>query len=52
MLTAARALLDVARRDLITERARLAEHFTRKLSWSAVGRRAIEIYDAVLSSKF
>lgn len=48
----ARALLDVARRDLITERARLAEHFTRELSWSAVGRRAIEIYDAVLSSKF
>lgn len=48
----ARALHDVAQRDLTAQRRRLAEHFARELSWSAVGRRAIEIYDAVVSSKF
>ncbi len=43
----ARALVDVSRRDLVAERARLADYFTRELSWSAVGRRALEIYDDV-----
>jgi glycosyltransferase involved in cell wall biosynthesis len=47
----ARALVDVSRRDLDAERTRLADHFTRELSWSAVGRRALEIYDDVLSSR-
>jgi glycosyltransferase involved in cell wall biosynthesis len=44
----ARALVDAGRRDLTAERARLADHFARALSWSAVGRRALEIYDEVL----
>jgi glycosyltransferase involved in cell wall biosynthesis len=44
----ARALADVGRRDLIAERARLADHFARELSWDAVGRRAMEIYEQVL----
>ena len=42
----ARALADVGRRDLDAERARLADHFARELSWDAVGRRALEIYAA------
>ena len=48
----ARALRDVAQRDLTAQRTRLVEHFAGELSWSAVGRRAMEIYGAVLSSKF
>jgi hypothetical protein len=47
----ARALVDVSRRDLDAERTQLADHFTRELSWSAVGRRALEIYDDVLSRR-
>jgi glycosyltransferase involved in cell wall biosynthesis len=47
----ARALVEVARRDLDAERARLADHFARALSWDAVGRRALEIYEDVLSSR-
>ena len=47
----ARALTDAARRDLNTERARLADHFARELSWSAVGRRALEIYEEVLNRR-
>ena len=43
----ARALADAGRRDPIAERARLADHFARELSWAAVGRRALEIYDEV-----
>jgi glycosyltransferase involved in cell wall biosynthesis len=49
--TFARALVDVSQRDLETERARLADYFERELSWSAVGRRALEIYDDVLSQR-
>ena len=44
----ARALVDVARRDLDAERAKLADHFARELSWDAVGRRAVEIYTEVV----
>jgi glycosyltransferase involved in cell wall biosynthesis len=40
----ARALADVASRDLDAERARLAAHFSTALSWNVVGRRALEIY--------
>jgi glycosyltransferase involved in cell wall biosynthesis len=47
----ARALADVGRRDLIAERARLADHFARELSWDAVGRRAMEIYEQVLAGR-
>ena len=43
-----RALVEVGRRDLHAERARLAEHFARELSWDAVGRRAVEIYEDVV----
>lgn len=48
----ARAMVAVASRDLDAQRARLAGHFARELSWDAVGRRALEIYERVLSSKF
>jgi glycosyltransferase involved in cell wall biosynthesis len=47
--SAARALVDVGRRDLAAERARAIDRFARDLSWSAVGRRALEIYQEVLS---
>ena len=47
----ARALVEVGRRDLQAERARLADHFTRELSWDAVGRRALEIYGEVVNSR-
>jgi glycosyltransferase involved in cell wall biosynthesis len=47
----ARALAAVARRDLSAERARLADHFTRELSWDAVGHRAMEIYGQVRGAR-
>ena len=47
----ARALVDVGRRDLTAERTRLADHFARELSWDAVGRRAMEIYEQVLGAR-
>ena len=47
----ASALADVGVRDLEIERARLADHFARALTWDAVGRRALEIYEEVLSSR-
>ena len=47
----ARALTDVAGRDLDLERARLAEHFTRELSWDAIGRRALAIYEEVVAGR-
>jgi glycosyltransferase involved in cell wall biosynthesis len=47
----ARALADVGRRDLDAERARLADHVARELSWCAVGRRALEIYEDVLAQR-
>jgi hypothetical protein len=30
---------------------RLADHFARELSWDAVGKRAIEIYQQVLGAR-
>ncbi len=48
----ARALVAVARRDLAAERARVRERFERELSWTAVGRRALEIYRDVISIYF
>ena len=47
----ARALAEVGRRDLDAERARLADHFTRELSWDVVGRRAVDIYEQVLGAR-
>jgi glycosyltransferase involved in cell wall biosynthesis len=41
----ARALTDVSRRDLDGERSRLTDYFERELSWTAVGRRALDIYE-------
>lgn len=40
----ARALLEISGRDLGTLRADLAVHFAKELSWTAVGRRAFDIY--------
>ena len=45
------ALAQVGRRDLLAERVRLADHFTRELSWDAVGHRAVEIYRKVLQTR-
>ena len=47
----ARALTEVAARDLDVERARLAVHFANQLSWDAVGRRALEIYEEVAARR-
>ena len=46
-----RALVEVSRRDLDAERAKLANYFARELSWETVGRRAVEIYGDVLSRR-
>jgi glycosyltransferase involved in cell wall biosynthesis len=45
-----RAVIEVASRNLDTERARLADHFARDLSWDAVGRRAMDIYGGIVAS--
>ena len=47
----ARAIADVAGRDLDPERATLAAHFDRVLSWDAVGRRALAIYQEVIATR-
>jgi glycosyltransferase involved in cell wall biosynthesis len=47
----ARALVEVASRDLDVERARLAEHFRTALTWDAVGTRALQIYGDVMNSR-
>jgi len=47
----AAALVDGARLDPDAERLRIIEHFNRELSWNAVGRRAIEIYQSVIGSR-
>jgi glycosyltransferase involved in cell wall biosynthesis len=43
----ASALLEMGGRDLGALRAGLAVHFAKELSWTAVGRRALEIYTEV-----
>ena len=43
----AHALLETAKRDLVSRRAEVARHFARELSWAAVGRRALDVYDEV-----
>ena len=47
----ASALADVGVRDLQIERAQLADHFSRVLTWDAVGRRALEIYEDVVARR-
>jgi glycosyltransferase involved in cell wall biosynthesis len=47
----ARAIAEVAGRDLDPERATLAAHFDRALSWDAVGRRALAIYQEVIATR-
>jgi len=47
----ARALVDVGRRDLIAERARVIGRFQRELSWHAVGGRALDIYGEVVDRR-
>jgi glycosyltransferase involved in cell wall biosynthesis len=42
-----RALVDTAFRNLDTARSAVREHFTRTLSWAAVGQRAMAIYAEV-----
>jgi glycosyltransferase involved in cell wall biosynthesis len=43
----AHGLLEMAGRDLGALRADLAVHFAKELSWTAVGRRALDIYTEV-----
>jgi glycosyltransferase involved in cell wall biosynthesis len=43
----AHALLEMAKRDLAGLRAAVSVHFANELSWTAVGRRALEIYAEV-----
>jgi len=43
----ARALVDVAHRDLAEERGRVISHFERHLSWPVIGRAAFAIYEDV-----
>lgn len=47
----AAALVGVARRDLSSERRRIGDHFDRALSWPAVGRRAMTIYEDVVARR-
>jgi glycosyltransferase involved in cell wall biosynthesis len=47
----AAALVRIARSDLGSIRAGLMEHFNRCLSWSAIGRRAVEIYRTVVAAR-
>jgi glycosyltransferase involved in cell wall biosynthesis len=47
----ARALVEVASRDLASERIRTTSHFDRALSWRAVGERAMAIYRDVVQKK-
>jgi len=45
------ALRDIARRDLGKLAASARAHFEAHLSWTAVGRRAVEIYRAVIEGR-
>jgi glycosyltransferase involved in cell wall biosynthesis len=47
----ARALVEVARRPLDAERARLSAHFTREMTWPAIGRRALAIYQEAVARR-
>jgi glycosyltransferase involved in cell wall biosynthesis len=47
----ARALVESARLDLAAEQRRVLAYFDQELSWPAVGRRAIEIYEEVVTGR-
>jgi glycosyltransferase involved in cell wall biosynthesis len=47
----ARALVAAARRDPAVEHRRTLDHFARELSWEAVGRRALHIYEQVVAAR-
>jgi glycosyltransferase involved in cell wall biosynthesis len=44
----ARALVETAQRDLGALRARVLDDFARRLSWSAVGRQALDAYSDIV----
>ncbi|MGE5245795.1 MAG: glycosyltransferase family 4 protein [Betaproteobacteria bacterium] len=47
----ARALVDVWRRDRSALRSRAVEHAARRLSWPAVGRRAMAVYSDIVARR-
>jgi glycosyltransferase involved in cell wall biosynthesis len=47
----ARALVEVGGRNLAGERAKLGDYIGRELTWSAIGRRALEIYEEVVARR-
>ncbi|MBI3490481.1 MAG: glycosyltransferase family 4 protein [Acidobacteria bacterium] len=46
-----RALIQLGAHDLAQRRAHVEHHFARELSWTAVGRRALDIYADVLKNR-
>ncbi|MFL5805805.1 MAG: glycosyltransferase family 4 protein [Roseiflexaceae bacterium] len=47
----AAALVEIGRRDLAPLRERLIAYAARELSWSAIGRRALDVYRDVLARR-
>jgi hypothetical protein len=47
----ARALVEAGQRNLTTARAQVGAHFDHALTWSAIGPRAMEIYQDVVSGR-
>jgi glycosyltransferase involved in cell wall biosynthesis len=47
----ARALVETATRDLAALRTRVLEDFDRRLSWAAVGRRALDTYREIVARR-
>jgi glycosyltransferase involved in cell wall biosynthesis len=47
----ANALLDVCKRDRAAEQRAVRAHFDRVLSWSAIARKTIDEYQAIVDQK-
>ena len=47
----AAALVDLAMRDLVTERILNRDHFERTLTWNAIGRQTISAYQALVQRR-
>jgi glycosyltransferase involved in cell wall biosynthesis len=47
----ARALVDLAHRDLVEERRRVLDRFESHLSWPVIGRHAVAVYEEVRSRR-
>jgi glycosyltransferase involved in cell wall biosynthesis len=47
----ARALVEAGEGDLNEQRAKVGDHFRRELTWEAIGRRALEIYEEVVARR-